>query len=170
MDRTVGDEAYRRALSALEIGQVRNGVIADIRNFGVFVDLGDVEGVITNVNLSWGRFDHPADIVNVGQNVAVVVLAVDLERMQLSLSLRELQPKPLLKFARTCLGKTLQAEVSKVLPFGVFVRPDVGIEGLIPAAEFERKPAYAWPSLGETILVQVEAVNIVSNKVEFTLP
>jgi small subunit ribosomal protein S1 len=107
-------------------------VITDIRDFGVFVDLGDVEGVITSINLSWTRFDHPSEIVNVGQRVAVVVLAVDLERMQISLSLKELQPRPLLKYARTCLGNTLQAEVSKVVPFGVFVRPDDGVEGLVP--------------------------------------
>ncbi|MBE1592349.1 S1 RNA-binding domain-containing protein [Nonomuraea angiospora] len=170
MGRAGEGEAYRSVLAALEIGQVCNGVITHIRDFGVFVDLGDMEGVITSINLSWGNFNHPSEVVSVGQSVAVVVLAVDLQRMQISLSLKELQPRPLLKFARDCLGKTLRAKVSKVVPFGVFVRPEDGIEGLIPVAEFERKGIEVLPSPGDEIPVRVEAINIVSNKIKLSLP
>ncbi|NBU31767.1 MAG: S1 RNA-binding domain-containing protein [Actinobacteria bacterium] len=110
-------------LNQLEKGQIRKGVVSSIVNFGAFVDLGGVDGLVHVSELSWEHVDHPAKVVEVGQEVTVEVLEVDFERERVSLSLKSTQEDPWQHFARTHqLGQVVPGEVTKLVPFGAFIR------------------------------------------------
>lgn len=99
MGQRDGDSA-RLSLGTLERGQVATGVVVEIKNFGVFVDIGGVIGMVNCAELTWKHFDHPADVVSLGDRLNVMVLDVDLDRERVSLSLKALQPDPMAEFAR----------------------------------------------------------------------
>ena len=123
-------------LNQLEKGQVRDGVVSSIVNFGAFVDLGGVDGLVHVSELSWKHIDHPSEVVEVGQKVTVEVLEVDLDRERVSLSLKATQEDPWQAFARThALGQIVPGKVTKLVPFGAFVRVEDGIEGLVHISE-----------------------------------
>ncbi|NBU85704.1 MAG: S1 RNA-binding domain-containing protein, partial [Actinobacteria bacterium] len=116
--------------------QIRKGVVSSIVNFGAFVDLGGVDGLVHVSELSWEHVDHPAKVVEVGQEVTVEVLEVDFERERVSLSLKSTQEDPWQHFARTHqLGQVVPGEVTKLVPFGAFIRVAEGIEGLVHISE-----------------------------------
>ena len=123
-------------LNQLEKGQIRKGVISSIVNFGAFVDLGGVDGLVHVSELSWEHVDHPSKVVEVGQDVTVEVLDVDFDRERVSLSLKSTQEDPWQHFARTHqLGQVVPGEVTKLVPFGAFIRVSDGIEGLVHISE-----------------------------------
>src|SRR5690625_3784963 len=110
-------------LHQLQKGQVRKGVVSSIVNFGAFVDLGGVDGLVHVSELSWKHIDHPSEVVEVGQEVTVEVLDVDLDRERVSLSLKATQEDPWRHFARThAIGQIVPGKVTKLVPFGAFVR------------------------------------------------
>ncbi|MCB0917567.1 MAG: 30S ribosomal protein S1 [Actinobacteria bacterium] len=123
-------------LNELTKGQVRKGVVSSIVNFGAFVDLGGVDGLVHVSELSWKHIEHPSEVVEVGQEVTVEVLDVDMERERVSLSLKSTQEDPWQHFARTHqIGQVVKGEVTKLVPFGAFIRVDDGIEGLVHISE-----------------------------------
>jgi small subunit ribosomal protein S1 len=123
-------------LNQLEKGQIRKGVVSSIVNFGAFVDLGGVDGLVHVSELSWEHVDHPSKVVEVGQEVTVEVLDVDFERERVSLSLKSTQEDPWQQFARTHqMGQVVPGEVTKLVPFGAFIRVADGIEGLVHISE-----------------------------------
>jgi small subunit ribosomal protein S1 len=123
-------------LNQLEKGQIRKGVVSSIVNFGAFVDLGGVDGLVHVSELSWEHVDHPSKVVEVGQEVTVEVLEVDFDRERVSLSLKSTQEDPWQHFARThTMGQVVPGEVTKLVPFGAFVRVSDGIEGLVHISE-----------------------------------
>jgi len=123
-------------LNQLTKGQVRSGVISSIVNFGAFVDLGGVDGLVHVSELSWKHIDHPSEVVEVGDEVTVEVLEVDFERERVSLSLKATQEDPWQAFARThTINQVVPGEVTKLVPFGAFIKVFEGIEGLVHAIE-----------------------------------
>jgi len=123
-------------LHTLQKGQIRKGVVSSIVNFGAFVDLGGVDGLVHVSELSWKHIDHPGEVVEVGQEVTVEVLDVDLDRERVSLSLKSTQEDPWQQFARTHqIGQVVPGRVTKLVPFGAFVRVEEGIEGLVHISE-----------------------------------
>ena len=129
-------EVRTNFLGTLQKGQVREGVISSIVNFGAFVDLGGVDGLVHVSELSWKHIDHPSEVVEVGQHVTVEVLDVDGERERVSLSLKATQEDPWQVFARThSIGQVVPGKVTKLVPFGAFVRVEDGIEGLVHISE-----------------------------------
>jgi small subunit ribosomal protein S1 len=127
-------------LDQLKKGQVRNGVVSSIVNFGAFVDLGGVDGLVHVSELSWKHIDHPGEVVEVGTEVTVEVLDVDLDRERVSLSLKATQEDPWQQFARThAIGQVVPGRVTKLVPFGAFVRVDDGIEGLVHISELAER-------------------------------
>ncbi|MCA0252662.1 MAG: S1 RNA-binding domain-containing protein, partial [Actinobacteria bacterium] len=123
-------------LQNLKPGQVRKGVVSSIVNFGAFVDLGGVDGLVHVSELSWKHIDHPSEVVEVGTEVTVEVLDVDLDRERVSLSLKATQEDPWQTFARTHqIGQIVPGKVTKLVPFGAFVRVEEGIEGLVHVSE-----------------------------------
>ncbi|MDR3107947.1 MAG: 30S ribosomal protein S1, partial [Bifidobacteriaceae bacterium] len=123
-------------LAQLKEGQVRTGVVSSIVNFGAFVDLGGVDGLVHVSELSWKHIDYPDEVVHVGQEVTVEVLSVELDRERVSLSLKATQEDPWQLFARThAIGQVVPGKVTKLVPFGAFVSVEDGIEGLVHISE-----------------------------------
>lgn len=136
-------------LKALRPGQRLSGTVASIERFGVFVDLDDGPdhpvfpgvGFITFPELSWLRFEDPREVVSVGQRVTCEFLVFDTHNGEARLSLRALQPDPFQQFAnRIPLGQPLPGRVTKLVPFGAFVRVEDGIEGLVHLSELATAP------------------------------
>jgi ribosomal protein S1 len=164
-------EARQRFLRELQPGEVLKGVVHTVTDFGVYVDLGPCLGLVTVVNLAWERFDHPSQVVDrVGQELTVVVLNVDLEREEVSLSLKDLQPDPLALLARTRFGQVVQGPVTKTTPIGVFVRVGENVEGLLSSAELERGGETRRLQVGDTVQVQVAGINLSQRRVALSLP
>ncbi|HEX6354730.1 MAG TPA: S1 RNA-binding domain-containing protein [Actinophytocola sp.] len=123
-----------KRLTELRQGDVRRGVVSLVVNFGAFVDLGGVDGLVDVSELSWRHIDHPSEVVEVGQEVRVEVLDVDMDREPVSLSLKALQEDPWPRFTRGTPQFVL-CEVTRLAPFGVFVRVGDDVDGLIHIAE-----------------------------------
>jgi small subunit ribosomal protein S1 len=123
-------------LANLKPGEVRRGVVSSVVNFGAFVDLGGMDGLIHVSELSWKHVDHPSSVVNVGDEVEVRVLDVDLDRERISLSLKATQQDPWQEFANAHrVGELVYGRVTKLVPFGSFVQVGEGIEGLVHISE-----------------------------------
>jgi len=133
-------EVRQNFLTQLGKSQVRKGVVSSIVNFGAFVDLGGVDGLVHVSELSWKHIDHPSEVVEVGQEVTVEVLDVDMDRERVSLSLKATQEDPWQHFARTHqIGQIVPGKVTKLVPFGSFVRGEEGIEGLVHISELAER-------------------------------
>ena len=133
-------EVRTNFLQTLQKGQVRSGVVSSIVNFGAFVDLGGVDGLVHVSELSWKHIDHPSEVVEVGQEVTVEVLDVDFDRERVSLSLKATQEDPWQAFARAhAIGQVVPGKVTKLVPFGAFVRVEDGIEGLVHISELAQR-------------------------------
>ncbi|MGZ0244196.1 MAG: 30S ribosomal protein S1, partial [Actinomycetales bacterium] len=133
-------ESRSTFLNDLVKGQVRTGVVSSIVNFGAFIDLGGVDGLVHVSELSWKHIEHASEVVEVGQEVTVEVLEVDQERERVSLSLKATQEDPWQLFARThAIGQYIPGKVTKIVPFGAFVRVADGIEGLVHISELSSK-------------------------------
>lgn len=124
-------------LETLSEGDVYDGIISSIADFGAFVDLGGADGLIHLSELSWNRVNHPSEVVKVGQSVKVQILSVDQERRRIGLSLRRLQPQPWdLVQQHYEVGQIVRGRITKLVNFGAFARLDKdGIEGLIHVSE-----------------------------------
>jgi small subunit ribosomal protein S1 len=123
-------------LTNLKPGEVRKGVVSSVVNFGAFVDLGGMDGLIHVSELSWKHVDHPGQVVQVGDHVTVRVLDVDLDRERISLSLKATQADPWQEFANAHrVGELVYGRVTKLVPFGAFVQVGDGIEGLVHISE-----------------------------------
>jgi small subunit ribosomal protein S1 len=123
-------------LNQLQKGQIRSGQISSIVNFGAFVDLGGVDGLVHVSELSWKHIEHPSEVVEVGMPVTVEVLEVDMERERVSLSLKSTQEDPWQQFAREHqINQVVPGKVTKLVPFGAFIRVADGIEGLVHISE-----------------------------------
>jgi small subunit ribosomal protein S1 len=121
---------------SLRAGEHVRGTVTNITDFGVFVDLGGVEGLIHISELSWGRVVHPNQLVQIGQVLDVQVLDLSSERCRVALSLKRLQPNPWEKVATEfSVGQILSATITSILSYGAFARLDLGVEGLIHASE-----------------------------------
>jgi small subunit ribosomal protein S1 len=121
---------------SLHTGEHVSGTVTNVTDFGVFVDLGGVEGLVHISELSWGRVIHPSQVVRVGQTIDVEVLELSPERCRVALSLKRLQPNPWLEIeAELKTGQAVPAVITSVLSYGAFARLDRGVEGLIHASE-----------------------------------
>ncbi len=160
-------------LSTLQKGQVRKGVVSSIVNFGAFVDLGGVDGLVHVSELSWKHIDHPSEVVTVGQEVTVEVLDVDFDRERVSLSLKATQEDPWQTFARTHkIGQIVPGRVTKLVPFGVFVRVRDGIEGLVHVSELAARHVEVpeqVAKIGDEIFVKVIDIDLERRRISLSL-
>jgi len=120
----------------LKPGEIRTGVVSSVVNFGAFVDLGGMDGLVHVSELSWKHVDHPSSVVSVGDEVTVQVLDVDLDKERISLSLKATQSDPWQEFANAHrVGELVYGRITKLVPFGAFVQVGDGIEGLVHISE-----------------------------------
>ena len=129
-------EQREEFLENLKPGERRKGVVSSVVNFGAFVDLGGMDGLVHVSELSWKHVDHPGSVVTVGDEIEVEVLEVDFERERISLSLKATQQDPWQEFAGNHkVGELVYGRVTKLVPFGSFVQVGDGIEGLVHISE-----------------------------------
>ena len=142
-------------------------------NFGAFVDLGGVDGLVHVSELSWKHVDHPQEVVAVGQEVEVEVLDVDLDRERVSLSLKATQEDPWKEFERTSqAGSVIDGTVTKLVPFGAFVRVAQGIEGLVHISEISHEHVDSPESVlqvGQEVQVKVIDVDVSRRRVSLSM-
>ncbi|GAA3583934.1 30S ribosomal protein S1 [Klugiella xanthotipulae] len=166
-------ESRSTFLANLQPGQVRKGVISSIVNFGAFVDLGGVDGLVHVSELSWKHIEHASEVVEVGQEVTVEVLSVELDRERVSLSLKATQEDPWQVFARThAIGQVAPGKVTKLVPFGAFVRVADGIEGLVHISELSGKHvelAEQVVSVNDEVFVKVIDIDLERRRISLSL-
>lgn len=153
----------KRLLDSLEVGQRRRGKVTSITDFGVFVDLGGVEGMVHVSELSWQRVEDPHQVVRVGDEVEVVILEVNRRRERIALSIKQTQEDPWNRVGEKYRENQLvEGEVTRVADIGAFVELEPGVEGLLHASELIGAPDVTPQQVlkpGETILLKVLEVN-----------
>ncbi|MEO0024490.1 MAG: ribosomal protein [Actinomycetota bacterium] len=160
-------------LADLAKGQIRTGVVSSIVNFGAFIDLGGVDGLVHVSELSWKHIEHASEVVEIGQEVTVEVLEVDQDRERVSLSLKATQEDPWQVFARThAIGQYAPGKVTKLVPFGAFVRVADGIEGLVHISELSSKHielAEQVVSVNQDVFVKVIDIDLDRRRISLSL-
>jgi len=127
----------KELLCSLHPGTCTSGVVTNITDFGVFVDLGGIEGLVHVSEISWGRVQHPSEVVTLGKEVEVYVIQVDQERGRVALSLKRLHANPWETAEKRYFpGQLAEAVVTSIVPFGAFARLEEGLDGLIHISEF----------------------------------
>jgi small subunit ribosomal protein S1 len=166
-------EGRKKFLENLQKSERRKGTVSSIVNFGAFVDLGGVDGLVHVSELSWKHVDHPSEVVAVGQEVEVEVLDVDLERERVSLSLKATQEDPWKEFERKYkAGEVIPGQVTKLVPFGAFVRVAQGIEGLVHISELSHEHVdtpESVLSVGDEVQVKVVDVDVSRRRVSLSM-
>jgi small subunit ribosomal protein S1 len=131
-------ERKEKLIAELEVGQIRHGVVGNITDFGAFVDLGGLDGLVHIRDLSWGTVEKVTDVLSLGQEVDVQVLKVDAKRERISLGLKQVQPDPWQGVEeRYPVGGALKTRVIRLADFGAFAELEPGVEGLIPISEMD---------------------------------
>ncbi len=147
--------------------------MSSIVNFGAFVDLGGVDGLVHVSELSWKHIDHPSEVVQVGDEVTVEVLDVDMDRERVSLSLKATQEDPWRHFARThAIGQIVPGKVTKLVPFGAFVRVEEGIEGLVHISELAERHVEVPDqvvAVGDDAMVKVIDIDLERRRISLSL-
>lgn len=138
--REVRRDQKQRLLEEIQEGDVRTGTVTSVADFGVFVDLGGIDGLIHVSELSWSKVGHPNELVRPGDTVQVQVLGIDRGKNRIALSMKRLQPEPWTTIEeRYQVGQVVNGTITKLASFGAFARVDDGIEGLIHVSELSDK-------------------------------
>jgi small subunit ribosomal protein S1 len=150
------------------------GVVTNITEFGVFVDLGGVEGLIHVSELSWGRVRHPGEVAKIGDTVQAYVIHVDQDRSRIALSLKRLMPNPWeTAEERYSPGQVVEAVITSIVPFGAFARIEEGLDGLIHTSEFGGETSDEEPDEGvqegQVVKVKILSVNAARQRLGLSL-
>ena len=125
-------EKKKKIWESLEVGSIVKGTVRRLADFGAFVDIGGVDGLVHVTDLSWGRVKHPSDVVSVGQEIDVKILNVDPERERISLSYKQTQPRPwTVAGEKYPVGSVVEGRVVRITTFGAFVELEPGLDGLV---------------------------------------
>ena len=152
------DESKEKKLAEIEPGKTLEGIVTGIMPFGVFVDLGGVEGLVHISEIAWEKVSHPSHYFKVGQNLEVMVLGVDEQSRKLALSVKRLTPNPWETVEQKYpIGTKIKGVVSKIVPFGAFVTIEKGLDGLIHISE-AGAPLKEGQEVG-AIVIQVDGAN-----------
>ena len=169
-----GRKAERAAvLSKLQKGMRLKGTVSSIVDFGAFVDLGGIDGLVHISELSWSHVNHPSEVVKVGQEVEVEVLDVDLNRERISLGLKQTTEDPWRTLVKNYpVGAIIEGKVTKLVPFGAFVELGDGIEGLVHISEMAPRhvdiPSQVC-NVGDTVQVKVMDVDLDRRRISLSM-
>lgn len=160
-------------LEKLSKGMRLKGTVSSIVDFGAFVDLGGIDGLIHISELSWSHVNHPSEVVKVGEEVEVEVLDVDLQRERISLGLKQTTEDPWTKLVETYpVGTVVDGKVTKIVPFGAFIELGANVEGLVHISEMAMKhidsPAQV-VHVGDTVKVKVMDVNVERRRISLSM-
>jgi small subunit ribosomal protein S1 len=167
-------EKKKRTLESLQEGRTLRGTVKNITEYGAFIDLGGLDGLLHITDMSWGRLNHPSDLLNVGHEVEVVVLKFDRERERVSLGLKQLAADPWLKVPDSYpVGTRLRGKVVSLTDYGAFVELEPGVEGLIHVSEMSWSKRVKHPSkivnVGDTVEAVVLEVDLGARRLSLGL-
>ena len=129
-------EVRQQVLEKLNIGDVIPGTVKNITNYGVFIDIGGVDGLLHITDMTWGRISHPSELVKIGDNVSVKVLSFDKDNEKISLGLKQLSDNPWAAVAeKVTVGSRIKGRISSITDYGLFVEVEKGVEGLVHISE-----------------------------------
>ena len=169
------NSADREALlETLEEGKEIEGIVKNLADYGAFVDLGGIDGLLHITDISWQRVNHPSEKLAIGDKITVKVLNYDKEKMRVSLGLKQLTPSPWDSISeRLPIGKKVTGEVSNLTDYGAFVRIEEGVEGLVHVSEMDWTNANARPSkfvkLGQEVEVVVLDVQEAKHRISLSM-
>lgn len=157
-------EMKRKLLAEIEEGQIRKGVVKNIADFGAFVDLGGIDGLLHITDMSWGRISHPSEMVKIDDEIEVMILNVDREKEKIALGLKQKFPSPWENVeTKYPVGSRVKGEVVNVMSYGAFVKLEDGIEGLVHISEMSWTKRINHPSemvhIGDEVEVVVLGIN-----------
>jgi small subunit ribosomal protein S1 len=149
----------RETLQTLEVGQIVDGIIKNITDYGAFIDLGGIDGLLHVTDMSWGRVNHPSEIFQVGDQLKVKVLKFDPDSERVSLGLKQIQPDPWVDAAHKYpIGKRIRGKVVSLTDYGAFLELEPGIEGLVHVSEMSWTKRVKHPSKVVSVGDPVDAV------------
>ena len=149
----------RETLTTLEVGQIVDGIIKNLTDYGAFIDLGGIDGLLHVTDMSWGRVNHPSEIFQVGDQIKVKVLKFDPETERVSLGLKQIQPDPWVDAAHKYpIGKRVSGKVVSLADYGAFLELEPGIEGLVHVSEMSWTKRVKHPSKVVTAGDMVESI------------
>ena len=169
------NSADREALiETLDTGKEIEGIVKNLADYGAFVDLGGVDGLLHITDISWQRVNHPSEKLSIGDKIKVKILSYDKERMRVSLGLKQLTPSPWDNISeRIPMGKKISGVVSNLTDYGAFVRIEEGVEGLVHVSEMDWTNANARPSkfvkLGQEVDVVVLDVQESKHRISLSM-
>jgi len=164
--------AKEQLLGEIQIGQVRKGTVKNIADFGAFVDLGGIDGLLHITDMSWDRINHPSQLVKIDEQIEVKILNIDMQKEKIALGLKQLKPSPWEKIEeRYPVGNKVQGEVVNIMNYGAFVKLEPGVEGLVHISEMSWTRRINHPSelinVGDT--VDVVVLDVSKEKQEISL-
>jgi len=166
------DKMKKTLLGSIQKGEVRRGIVKNITDFGAFIDLGGIDGLLHITDMSWGRVQHPSEILKVDQVIEVKVLDFDLQRERISLGLKQLSADPWSRVpAKYPIGSRNKGAVVNIMPYGAFVKLEDGVEGLVHVSEMSWTRSIQHPSEVVALQQQVDVVvlDINTEKQEISL-
>jgi small subunit ribosomal protein S1 len=166
------EEKKKKLLAEIAPGQIRKGIVKNIADFGAFVDLGGIDGLLHITDMSWGRIQHPSDLVSIDQELEVYVISVDREKERIAIGLKQKTPSPWENVEQKYpVGSRHWGEVVNVMSYGAFVKLEEGIEGLVHISEMSWTKRINHPnelvSIGDRI--EVEVLKIDKDRQEISL-
>ncbi len=163
-----------KLLVEIEVGQIRKGTVKNITDFGAFVDLGEIDGLLHITYMIWSRIRHPSEVVEVGVEIEVAILGVDKEKERISLGLKQKTPSPWEEVEKKYpVGSRVKGRVVNILPYGAFIELEKGLEGLCHISELSWTRRVAHPSemlaIGDIVEAQVLGVDRANEKISLGL-
>ncbi len=159
------EEKKRKLLAELKVGELRKGVVKNIADFGAFVDLGGIDGLLHITDMSWGRINHPSEMVSIDQEIEVQILHIDYEKEKIALGLKQKQASPWENVEEKYpVGSRHKGVVVNVMSYGAFVKLEEGIEGLVHISEMSWTKRISHPSELVQIDDEIEVVVLGINK------
>ena len=166
------EEAKKHLLAEIEEGQTRKGVVKNIAEFGAFVDLGGLDGLLHITDMSWGRISHPSEVVKISDEIEVQILNIDREKEKVALGLKQLTPNPWDEVSQKYpVGTRVNGKVVNIMSYGAFVQLEEGLEGLVHISEMSWTRRINHPSelVNPNDEVEVVVLEIDSEKQEISL-
>lgn len=158
------EEMKKKTLESLQVGELRKGVVKNIAEFGAFIDLGGIDGLLHITDMSWGRVNHPSDLLKIDQEIEVKVLAIDKEKEKIALGLKQKDASPWENIeTKYPVGSVHEAEVVNIMSYGAFCKLEEGVEGLVHISEMSWTKRINHPSevvtAGQRVHVKVLEIN-----------
>ena len=168
------DQAREQTLITIEEGQIREGIVKNLTDYGAFVDVGGVDGLLHVTDMSWGKLNHPSDLIKVGEKVKVKVLKYDSAKGKISLGMKQTVPDPWLEVqAKYTVGDRVSGRVVSLMEYGAFIALEDGVEGLVHVSEMSWTKRIRHPSeiltVGDTVETVILGIDMANRRISLGL-